>query len=299
MSKIHIKYMTDEALETLKANTATVTKKLIENPTSSAWLKDFIPGTLWVTKKYEIEEFTFKVPQDDKDRETDVENSILLYERLRHLPLYVLTDERFWCWVNFELGYETALKYMPVREDSAVFKDHWLLTQGKRRGLFFGVLSRCYFRVALSVDKNLEDQYELTRFVIENPLRFRELTWRSFSSEKMIVLGTLKAEKRILAEYPKLEENAKHFGEIAKLLSKLGSVMLLDCMTEKDIEEYVYKKYKVMAEEAIAEAEIAEAAKKAAVEEAVIVGVDKEETATSKRGLLNKIKSTVASVFSR
>lgn len=252
MSKIHIKYMTDEALATLKANTDAVTEKLIDNPKSSAWLKSFFPGTLWVTKKYEIEEFSLKVPKDDKDRETDIHNAILLYERLHHLPLYVLTDERFWCWMNFEMGYEVALKYMPVKKGSSVFKDHWLLTQGKRRGLFFGVLSRCYFRVALSVDETLADPYELTKFVIENPLRFRELTWRSFSSEKMIVLGALKAEKRIKEEYPQMEENTKHFAEIAKLLSKLGSVMLLDCMTEKDIEEYVYKKYKVMVEEELA-----------------------------------------------
>lgn len=60
----------------------------------------------------------------------------------------------------------------------------------------------------------------------------------------MIVLGSLKAEKRIQAEYPHVEENTKHFAEIAKHLSKLGSVMLLDCMTEKDIEEYVYKNTK-------------------------------------------------------
>ena len=263
MSKIHIKYMTDEALETLKANTDTITAKLIENPDSSSWLKSFFPGTLWTTKKYEIEEFTLRVPKDDKDRETDIYNSILLYERLHHLPLYVLTDERFWCWMNFEMGYKVALKYMPIKKGSSVFKDHWLLTQGKRRGLFFGVLSRCYFRVALSADDTLADKYELTKFVIENPLRFRELTWRSFSSEKMIVLGTLKAEKRVLAEYPQFEENTTHFADIAKLLSKLGSVMLLDCMTEKDIEEYVYKKYKAMVEEDLASKGIINKVKKA------------------------------------
>jgi len=78
------------------------------------------------------------------------------------------------------------------------------------------------------------------------------LTWRSFSSEKMIVIGTLKAEMRVMGEYPQAEENTKHFAEIAKSLSKLGSVMLLDCMTEKDIEEYVYKKYKRMIEEDLA-----------------------------------------------
>lgn len=269
MSKIHIKYMTDEALETLKANTSVITERLTENQTSSTQLSEFVPSGLYVTKKYEIEEFTLRVPKDEKDRETDIYNSILLYERLHHLPLYVLTDERFWCWMNFEMGYEVALKYMPVKKNSSVFKDHWLLTQGKRRGLFFGVLSRCYFRVALSVDNTLDDPYELTKFVIENPLRFRELTWRSFSSEKMIVLGSLKAEKRIQAEYPHVEENTKHFAEIAKHLLKLGSVMLLDCMTEKDIEEYVYKKYKEMMEEELAN-----------------------------RGTIEKIKDAVMSIFS-
>ena len=270
MSKIHVKYMTDEALATLKANTNEVTGQLIENPQSSAWLKAFFPGTLWVTKKYEIEEFTLKIPADDKDRETDIYNSILLYERLHHLPLYILTDERFWCWMNFEIGYEAALKYMPMKKESSVFKDHWLFTQGKRRGLFFGVLSRCYFRVALSVDETLGDPYELSKFVIENPLRFRELTWRSFSSERMIVLGSLKSEKRVLTEYPLAEENTKHFAEIAKLLSKLGSVMLLDCMTEKNIEEYVYKKYREMVEEELANRDLLKKA-----EDTVVVAFQK------------------------
>ena len=248
MSKIHIKYMSDVALDTLKANKNEVTNKLIENPNSSDWLSEFVGDYLYVTKKYEIEDFILKVPSNEKDRETDIYNSIILYEKLNKLPLHVLTDERFWCWVMFDKGYEVSLKYMPVKKESSIFKDHWLFSQGKRRGLFFGVLSRCYFRVALSVDDTLKDPYELTKFVISNPLRFRELTWRSFSSEKMIVLGTLKAEKRIIEEYPNYEENATRFGDIAKLLSKLGSVMLLDVMTEKDIEGYVYKKYKNMVE---------------------------------------------------
>ena len=59
----------------------------------------------------------------------------------------------------FDKGYEVSLKYMPVKKESSIFKDHWLISQGKRRGLFFGVLSRCYFRVALSVDDTLKDPY--------------------------------------------------------------------------------------------------------------------------------------------
>ena len=66
----------------------------------------------------------------------------------------------------------------------STIRDHWLHAGGTRRGLFFGVLSRCYFRVVLTVDNSLQDKYELTKWIIDNPLRFREFTWRNFSSEK-------------------------------------------------------------------------------------------------------------------
>lgn len=239
--------MTDSAIETLRGNIQTVTNKLKANPIDSKWLNEFIDGDLYVTKKYEIEDFDLIVPEDDRDKESDFINSIRIYEHLKDLPLYVLTDEKFWGWFNFTKGYQVALKYMPVSRGKAIFKDHWLFTQGKRRGLFFGVLSRCYFRVALTVDESLTDPYEYTRFVIEKPERFRNLSWRAFSSEKKIVLGTLKAEKRLLDELH-MEERTEYFTELAKILSKLGSVMLLDVMEEKDIEEYVYKKYKKMVE---------------------------------------------------
>ncbi len=239
--------MTDEAIGTLYNNIDVVTQKLKNNPTDSGWLSDLVQGDLYITKKYEIEDFSLKIPKDSKDRETDISNSILLYERLCNLPLYVLTDERFWNWVNFDKGYTVALKYMPINEGKSIFKDHWLFTQGKRRGLFFGVLSRCYFRVALTRDESLADPYDLTRFVIEKPERFRNLSWRAFSSEKKIVLGTLKAEKRVLEEYH-MEEKTEYYTELAKNISQLGSVMLLDAMSEKDIEVFIYNKYRTMVE---------------------------------------------------
>lgn len=57
----------------------------------------------------------------------------------------------------------------------------------------------------------------------------------------------MKAEKRILNEF-RIKERSEYFTELAKEISKLGSVMLLDVMEENDIEEYVYEKYKKMIE---------------------------------------------------
>lgn len=241
-NRINIKYMADETLETLRVNLDGLIHNFIDYPKDPSWIYSLTDERTFITKKFTINDFTLKIPKGSKDKETEFENSIMLYENLKDLPGYVLTDERFWNWINFEKGYEVALIMMPVTPSSSVIKNHWLFSQGKRRGLFFGVLSRAFLRVLLTVDETKEDIYELTRFVIENPERFRNLSWRTFSSQKHIVTGTLKAEKKILEEFGHVEKS-KYFTEIAKDVSKYASVNLIDIMDEDDIYEYVYRKY--------------------------------------------------------
>lgn len=105
----------------------------------------------------------------------------------------------------------------------------------------FGVLSRLYFRVALTVDKSLDDKYELTKWVIDNPERFRNLSWRSFSSEEHLVRGILKGEKKAVENF-KIKENNSWYPEIAKYVSVIGSVRILDIINENDIEFMIYDK---------------------------------------------------------
>lgn len=251
-NSINVCFMTDEAVETLKENSLTVTKNLKSFPNDSNWLSSLYSGKLFEEKKYKIPEFNLKISQDGDYSKVDFENSIALYEALKDLPRYILTDERFWAWINFTVGYKASLQSMPIKSNST-FMDHWMFTQGTRRGIFFGVMSRCFFRVALTVDERLDDKYELTKFVINNPERFRNLSWRSNSSEKHIVLGALKAEKAIYDNYindPVYKdriiqaEKGTHniYTEVASFLSLYGSVRLIDVISEEDIFKAVYEK---------------------------------------------------------
>lgn len=253
MATINIKYMTDEAVETLRSNVGTIIQKLQDNPDSSSWLRTYLSGEIYVTKKYEIEDFELEIPADSKDKDTDFRNSVLLYERLRDLPQYVLSDERFWMWINFEKGYKAALVYMPIDKEST-FKNHWLFSQSNHRSLMFGVLSRTFYRVANSVDDSLLDKYEYTRFVVDNPNRYREYSWRSYSNEKKLILAALKAEKKALTKYD-YPENNKLYPKLAAEVSKKASCMLLDVMAEKDIEEFVFKAHCRLIEEAASQNE--------------------------------------------
>ena len=189
MSKIHIKLLSENALAHMKKNIDVITKMIKEND-SNEWIYSEFPEKMFVEKKYEIDDFSLADNPESNDKGLDLANSITIYESLKSLPRYVLTDERFWLWLHLEKFYKEVKSMMTVNGKSTIL-DHWMHKQGTRRGLMFGVLSRCYFRVALTVDESLPNKYELTNWVIENPERFRNLTWRSFSSEEHLVRGII------------------------------------------------------------------------------------------------------------
>jgi len=241
VSKIHIKLLSENALAHMKKNIDVITKKIQENE-NNLWIYSEFPEKMFNEKKYEIDDFSLIDNPDSSDKEIDLTNSISIYESLKVLPRYVLTDERFWLWLHLEKFYKEVRTMMKVKGNSTIL-DHWMHKQGTRRGLMFGVLSRCYFRVSLTVDETLPNKYELTKWVIDNPERFRNLTWRSFSSEEHLVRGIIKGEKKAIDENPSLEKN-DIYPEIAKYVSIIGSVRLLDIISENDIADMIFSKTK-------------------------------------------------------
>ena len=239
MSKIYIKLASDECYETLKVNIDVYAEKFQDNPLDNSWIYEALPENPFVEKKLMIEDFSLDVP---KTLEDEIANHITLYESLNHLPKYILADKRFWLWLMLEKHYVVSLSMME-KQDATAFKHQWLFVDGDRRGLFFNVLARCYYRVALTVDDDLEDKYELSKFAIENPLRFREYSWRSISNHDFVIKGALLAEKVIVEKYGEKAEKGTRYAELAKELSKLGSVKIVDAMTKDVVFDYVYTKY--------------------------------------------------------
>ena len=141
MSKINIKMMSDVTFATLKKNIDSYVENFKENPIDSSWINTITTESAFNIKRYQIEDFELKVPKNYNDHETELHNAITLYEHLSCLPAYVLAEPKFWMWIMFEKGYETALKSME-KIDATSFKHQWLFADGLRRGLFFGVLSR-------------------------------------------------------------------------------------------------------------------------------------------------------------
>lgn len=241
MTSIRIKMLSENALAHMKKNIKNITELIQRNETNK-WINDEFPQPMFVEKKYQINDFILEDNLESKDKSVDLNNSINIYNALKSLPRYVITDERFWLWLHFDKFYSVVRSMMTVNGVSTI-TDHWMHKPGTRRGLMFGVLSRLYFRVALSIDENNENKYYLTKWVIDNPERFRNLTWRSFSSQEHLVRGVLKGEKAAVDENPSKEKNSI-YPEIAKYVSIIGSVRLLDVISEDDMTDMIYQKMK-------------------------------------------------------
>lgn len=238
-NKITVKVLSDTALAHFIKNVETITKK-IQQFDDNQWILAEFEQPMFSEKKFIFDDFILEDNPESSDKEKDIENHIRLFESLNALPRYILCDERFWLWLELDKFYYVTKRMMKISSVSTI-KDHWMFGQGVRRGLFFGVLSRCYFRVDLTIDENLADKYELTKWIIESPERFRNLTWRAFSSEKHLVRGIIKGEKKAV-EYCKKEKNDA-YAKIAKFVStELGSVGFLDAYSEEDIENIIFNK---------------------------------------------------------
>ena len=59
-----------------------------------------------------------------------------------------------------------------------------------------------------------------------------------------MIRGCIKGEKKAIEEIPNAKESGSLFAKIAKHVSNIGSVRLLDAISEKDIEDMIYKKTK-------------------------------------------------------
>ena len=237
--KIKIQMFSDDALSYLRKNIDRVTETIEKNE-GNEWIYDEFPKPIFIVKKFEINDFNLIDNPESKDKEIDLKNSLTIYFTLKELPRYILTDERFWLWLEFGKFYKETRNMMKIESKTTV-KNHWLFGPGVRRGLMFGVLSRLYFRVALTIDEKAEDPFYLTRWIIDSPSRFREFSWRTYSSEEHLVRGIIKGEKRAIEE---LEFEKTIYDELAKEISMVGGVKLLDSISEEDIEEIAYYKTK-------------------------------------------------------
>ncbi len=236
--QINIKMMNEEAYKTLQQNYKEITKMIIDHPSDCSWLKEYLGFEPFEEKKYvvEIEEL------EDSNNYHDVAlvNAIKIYKSFKDLPRYILCNNRFWGWFNFERAYKQAIHASGKRLSEDYVKNQWV--QGNsRRDLMLGIMSKYYFCTEITVNEVSDNPYELTEYILTNTEAYRNLTYRNIGMLKTVSCEYLRVQKDY-CEKNNIVMTKPMARELMKDVSRMGSVMLIDLATGKEIYDYLYPK---------------------------------------------------------
>lgn len=235
--EINIKMMTEEAYRTLQKDCDGVLKMIINHPSDSSWLKDYLGFEPYEVKKYVIDDFELKFVDDYND--VALENAIMLYEKLNKLPKYILCNNRFWAWINMEKAYRQA-QIATKQFNSQILKNLWFIGNS-RRDIMLGVMSRYFNMINVSVDESLENKYELSKYLLTTAETYRGFCYRNLGMIKNVTLGILQAEKDYV-DITGVQILKKPSAQIVKYASRVGSVMLLDVLSKEEMRAAIYPK---------------------------------------------------------
>ena len=237
MMEINIKMMTEEAYRTLQKDCDGVLKMIINHPSDSSWLKDYLGFEPYEVKKYVIDDFELKIADDYND--VALENAIMLYEKLNKLPKYILCNNRFWAWINMEKAYRQA-QIATKQFNSQILKNLWFMGNS-RRDIMLGVMSRYFNMINVSIDESLENKYELSKYLLTTAETYRGFCYRNLGMIKNVTLGILQAEKDYV-DITGVQILKKPSAQIVKYASRVGSVMLLDVLSKEEMRAAIYPK---------------------------------------------------------
>lgn len=235
--EINIKLMTEEAYRTLQKDCDGVLKMIINHPSDSSWLKDYLGFEPYEVKKYVIDDFELKFADDYND--VALENAIILYEKLNKLPKYILCNNCFWAWINMEKAYRQA-QIATKQFNSQILKNLWFMGNS-RRDIMLGVMSRYFNMINVSIDDSLENKYELSKYLLTTAETYRGFCYRNLGMIKNVTLGILQAEKDYV-DITGVQILKKPSAQIVKYASRVGSVMLLDVLSKEEMRAAIYPK---------------------------------------------------------
>lgn len=225
-----LKYLKANTLEELQTNIAQNLDKYISG-------EAFIKDDQYISSSIRFKKFELK--NKDNNSNYDFENSVSVYESLKHLSLLEAIDERIWVGLAHS---PEAMKYSQLRwkitKDTSISSiNDRFFSKSKRNSI-----SRLWWYGYLSYSNKFEDPYQLTEILAKNHDFAEGILGRSFSKNKKVVLIILEAFYKWTTEMKNPFPNRDIVRGVFKELNRISSITLLDFIEIDDVIKYL-KKY--------------------------------------------------------
>jgi hypothetical protein len=122
---------------------------------------------------------------DKLDVNDDCKTAIAIYEAFENLEPIQASDERLWVYLAHADLYPymvkrwNAVQSGTAKDAKGYILDHWFLSSSSQGNLMRHAISGLWWSVFLSIDKDRDDKYELTRVLFKNQT-FRTRTFGNY-----------------------------------------------------------------------------------------------------------------------
>lgn len=237
----NLRVFTDKGLDFIHQNMTDFFEVLKNSKDNTAWIKDFCKKDPTTSSPYNFD-FAFETNSLNPN-EGELHNAINLYElfKTNKIGNAIIYNEKFAAGFLLTFGYDYFFWASDLAAETRVsatfFFDH---RKGLRQALARNLLTRLYKVVEMTVDESLDDKYELTKFVFDNPALRRIVYYPNMDGEKSS-RTFIRAIKRLKDEKPELQISMKLFEKARLQFSAYSHINMIECMDEKDVENYLYQ----------------------------------------------------------
>lgn len=255
MSKeITLKYLTDEGLAALKESFSSNLKEYISG--NQDYFLDFLDKNNYlVDSAYSVEDFTDKLVYTKDNDSDDLTNIAIVYDAMKHIPAYVMMDDRFWAGVTHTIMWEYIRKRRAEdvfangiqNQEEKIYNSFFTHTKhGMKRGTYVNCVSRLWWAGKLTYDETSTNHYILTE----------ELCKKGFASTIILfsssnIMGRKEAREALLRTIKKIREDGvdvKRDDIVAgiRYMNLVAGSSLIDTMKYEDLKNMIenyYQKY--------------------------------------------------------
>lgn len=244
-------FMKQQAVDYIKTNIKTLYIHYYNEQTND-WIKDVLGYDPFELFK-EIPDFELE-RLSDKKGEIECENSRKLYSNLISISPSQATDERLWAglcnstfysYVRNRWDYNDPIRsaLTDAKKDSDKILSRFFFKGGVVSGKFRNTLSKCWWVGHNVYLPNSDDQFELLDALGSEDFstKVNDIFYSySFSSNKTIVIGIIKAWKEITDKYGNLQLRP-YLRPAIQYLNALGGSVLLDLYDEREIQKIIFE----------------------------------------------------------
>ena len=240
---MNLKYFTREAYTSLKKDLDINKEKYLEN---NEWIKEYF-AEQGIAEYYRessiiVKDFSldYSGDSDEEKNKDDLNNIIKFYSAYKDkITPATASDPLLWS-ALCHIDYKDYILKRWMKDDGSVRLDQrFFATEGRTSLTYYNAIARLWWSGYLTYDENADDPWEVTRTLLSAQQVQKDLFDQSFSMNKDVVKGLLRALKRVQDE--KKNACTTLFRACCNsYFNHYGAVTAIDMLTPEDVEKLAY-----------------------------------------------------------